>query len=863
MTQFVFQQGSANGGSGTFLSPWNQAAFDSAIAAGTFRVGGADELIIIDGGTDTVVISPVNASGTIFSNGGATAPFITLSDPILTNSVNVNLGGIGTGIGLTNTYLSVVNGSTLTIAARLAGGLAITGFGTVNVTGLQSSLAADLSGISTSGFNISGVLSSNVTFTGNAGYGALSLTGSGVFTVNSTGLQNATTTVASGVTLRSTAGQIAQLSGANISTTGTGSIVLADINSGAATQNLRGLIGASVTVGSAQTFQGDLGTVAVTVANSVTLTIDGTDANVSNASISGEGSVAYTSDALQNIQTWNVLTSGANALDFSAMTGGRAVVNTGSGTDSLTSGQGLDSLTSGTGNDTIRLAVGGNDVIRSGAGADLITNVTGTVNASNNYIEAGGGDDIVNLRLVAASTGANYITDFGGADSIVTGSGADTILSGDSNDTVDGGDGANSIGGGSGNDTLTGGAASDTILGGGGNDTINAGAGSDSISGGNGDDLLQFAGGEFIAGDSIDGGTGTNTVLLTAAAQTIIDSAFAGKLLIQNFTTNNGANNITFGSNAQAAGIVSITGGTAVDTFNASSMSRAVTITAGDDADVITGSSAADSLVGGNGSDTFNFGNGLFVAGETIAGGAGTNVVALTADAQTIADSAFANKSLIQTFTTANGTNNITFGASAQTAGVVSITGGTGTDTLNASALTSATTIAGGAGADTISGGTNTDTITGGDGNDLLTGGAGADRYVQNAGGISTLASGISGVDVDISVGAAVWTFANGVDVVTDFVGGTDEILSSAGGLPGGTNNLLFGQAVDATAVVAGNYVVQGTWNSTAGTFTYGNGADVMFGHGGGSLAVLGNNGTRSLILQGGAAGFDVVGDIV
>ena len=156
---------------------------------------------------------------------------------------------------------------------------------------------------------------------------------------------------------------------------------------------------------------------------------------------------------------------------------------------------------------------------------------------------------------------------------------------------------------------------------------------------------------------------------------------------------------------------------------------------------------------------------------------------------------------------------------SAETATGYTPIGGAGTESA-----------VGGAGGDTISGGGSADTITGNAGNDQMTGGDAADTFVQGTDNHSTLASGITGVDADISAGgAAVWTFGNGVDVVTDFTGGTDEIDSSAAGLAG-TNNLTAG-VVDATKVVAGNYAVRGTWDGTAGTFTYaGNGADIMFG---------------------------------
>jgi S-layer protein len=72
----------------------------------------------------------------------------------------------------------------------------------------------------------------------------------------------------------------------------------------------------------------------------------------------------------------------------------------------------------------------------------------------------------------------------------------------------------------------------------------------------------------------------------------------------------------------------------------------------------------------------------------------------------------------------------------------VTITGGDGNDTLTGSAAA--------LNVDTISGGAGADLITGGTGNDILTGGAGADDFIFVA--------------------------SNGIDTITDFVSGTDDL---------------------------------------------------------------------------------------
>jgi hypothetical protein len=104
------------------------------------------------------------------------------------------------------------------------------------------------------------------------------------------------------------------------------------------------------------------------------------------------------------------------------------------------------------------------------------------------------------------------------------------------------------------------------------------------------------------------------------------------------------------------------------------------------------------------------------------------------------------------------------------------LAGSTGSETIVGSSQ--ADSISGAAGNDSLSGGTGNDTIDGGNGNDRMSGGAGVDFFITSAaGGSSTaatsnsLAATISGSSVDNLI------FDNGVDIITDFVVGTD-ILS-------------------------------------------------------------------------------------
>lgn len=111
------------------------------------------------------------------------------------------------------------------------------------------------------------------------------------------------------------------------------------------------------------------------------------------------------------------------------------------------------------------------------------------------------------------ATDALTVTGKGGNDVIHTGSGSDTIDGGAGNDKIRSGEGADTINGGAGNDVIvlvgTTGATEYTS-----NDITSAGGGnnlSDLITL---SDLNGRAVSEVVAGDVIDGGTGTNTLFI-------------------------------------------------------------------------------------------------------------------------------------------------------------------------------------------------------------------------------------------------------------------------------------------------------------------------------------------------------------
>lgn len=130
---------------------------------------------------------------------------------------------------------------------------------------------------------------------------------------------------------------------------------------------------------------------------------------------------------------------------------------------------------------------------------------------------------------------------------------------------------------------------------------------------------------------------------------------------------------------------------------------------------------------GAGGAVTFTTGD--LAAAATLTGGAGTNTISAAAVSTSVAMT-------------------ITGGA-----GLDALTGGAGADIINGgNGGTTGVGLVGNAGADTITGGTGTDTITGGTGADILTGGAGVDTFV-----FTTQA----------------WSTRSSMDTITDLTAGT------------------------------------------------------------------------------------------
>ncbi len=550
-----------------------------------------------------------------------------------------------------------------------------------------------------------------------------------------------------------------------------------------------------------------------------TNTITSLDTSAVNAArtvmIAGTGAVT-----LANTNNRVVAKDGVNT-SITGGTGADTIIG-GTGNDTITNSSGSDSMTGGNGNDVFNTSEANfiaGDTIGGGAGTDTLTytnaaaltaaelaNKTGfeiiqTSANGNTFVFTDAFVDSSENDTIEIANGTNTITslDTSAVNSartvMIAGTGAVTLAAGVNNRVV-AKDGVNT--------SITGGTGADTIIGGTGADTITtSGTGSDSLSGGNGNDNIRTTEANFIAGHTIDGGAGTDTLTYTNAAALssaelanktgfeIIQTSANGNTFVftdafvdssENDTIEiaNGTNTITsLNTSAVNSARTVMIGGTGAVTLAAGVNNRVVakdgvntsitggtgadTIIGGTGNDTITNSSGSDSMTGGSGADVFSTSETNLIAGDTIDGGAGTDTLTYTT-AAALSSAELANKTSIEIISAsaANGNTFVFTDAFVDASGndTIEIANGTRTVTsLDTSAVNAARTVMiGGTGAVTlgnsgnrvvskdgvntnITGGTGVDTIIGGTGNDSLTGGSGNDTLVGSS-GTDTLSGG-------------------------------------------------------------------------------------------------------------------------
>jgi serralysin len=348
-------------------------------------------------------------------------------------------------------------------------------------------------------------------------------------------------------------------------------------------------------------------------------------------------------------------------------------------------------------------------------------------------------------------------------------------------------------------------------------------------------------------GTSLIGTSGVDTT--TFAPGTLSTAVFIGAQGDADFVTlqTNQASNYT------------IRGGAGVDTITAAGLNNSI-LTGDDGNDVITintnalqnssvsGLEGNDNIAvqsnvngalanGNNGNDTFVIGtaagitftnNAKIVGGQgndtfTIGAGAVGNVVTLT--------SGLINGQDGDDTITISAIGDMTFGGGA------TIYGGQGSDIIT-QADTSNSIVSGDLGADNITTGGGRDTVFGGEGNDRIAAGNRADS-ISGGSGTDTFVQGVgTSARAAITTANSVYTFAGGVDTITDFAAGANgDILSMGGAGAVAPTVLTVGAGLDASVTAIGVvYAVSG--NLRNGVFT----------------AAAGNTGSDTLLITGTAA---------
>ncbi len=513
------------------------------------------------------------------------------------------------------------------------------------------------------------------------------------------------------------------------------------------------------------------------------------------------------------------LTAAGSAVTFYGDDGNDTLTGSGQA-DRLYGGTGADTISAGDGDDAIFL-VGGDfqagETIDGGAGYDTLTisnssytdisGATASIERIDGFTDVGlTTAQFAGLTYVATNnltfttggailfggvtyTGGNTFTlsdlgntiDFTGmigsiyGGAIVNGGAGNddvTMTPDNSWDTVHGGGGNDTIRAGGGNDTLYGDAGDDTLYGGTSDDTLYGGIGADAFHGDGGNDIIYVTGAEFAAGESYDGGDGTDTLYLAPSAsidlsgsaiigiETLsVNTSGIGSGVTVSLTSTQLAGFTTIGGNnanvtLTDGGSVSLAGKTIAGTFNLAAADTVfdmtgatlaqfgVTVNGNIGNDTLIGTASGDTLNGGAGNDRLDGG----VGSDQMTGGAGDDTYIVDSPGDRVFESVGGGNDTVESAVTISTTN---------TANVETIKL-TGTGNINA---TGTSTVA-----NTLIGNSGNNRLDGGGGGDSMDGGLGDDTYVvrtagdiviegANAGNDTVLVTSLSyGLGADVQV---------------------------------------------------------------------------------------------------------------
>jgi len=483
---------------------------------------------------------------------------------------------------------------------------------------------------------------------------------------------------------------------------------------------------------------------------------------------SGATSIDITMEEATNVVQLNDVTDGqAGDIDWTITTGGAAgayQVNVdlkdGFGTVALGTAETLDlDVTLGLDAQTLTINDDNDNIehlnLSLNSFSTTITEDTGSFETSFTITGGGAGETLGFNAAISSTT-----VDFGGVASDITmiaGGTTQTITTGAGDDDVTNNAGSKTVALGAGNDRFT---TADSLG--------SAGTNIDSIDGGEGTDILEFT------ADMTDTAAGLSTVRNFEVLD--LNSNASDSINMANFTNNAGFTRIDFGE-AGGAGTLAIT--------NAGSSITDIRLNAGIGADTATFARLVDTAT-----------DVLTISSRADLDGVGVDMVAFTAnDEETIniSGSAAANDVDFGAFNATDlvtlnltGAADMDFGAVSSTGlATIDISGLTGALVMDASQTTAAVTLTGNAntggttnittgnGNDTFNSGSGADTIVAGAGNDTVNGGAG-DDFITGGLGTDTLTGGAGADDFILSAGT-------GLDTITDFLGGTDDLDVTTG----------------------------------------------------------------------------------
>jgi Ca2+-binding RTX toxin-like protein len=594
------------------------------------------------------------------------------------------------------------------------------------------------------------------------------------------------------------------------------------------------------------------------------------DANAVGTGVSTDETITVNASAL---------TTGVATIDASAENDAKVVITGGAGNDIITGSTSVnwgDTITAGAGNDTIKFANGiltATDVVNGGTDTNTIEFTTDATVLDAAFT------GVTNVQVLTSTANINQTLTLGAlamAAGVTTVNLADTT--GDDSVTVLAGFTSN----------LTVDLDTDATNA----NTVNATAYTGSLTVTATDTELDSR------AAAITGGTGSDTLAITAAGGTIEAADLATVTKVETFqilgttaatTISLSDNNATY-TNAATYETITVNASaltTGVATINASAEDDAkVVIIGGASNDIITASTSinlGDNITAGDGNDTINISaDGVLTYIDTISGGNGNDILSISANS-TIADVDFTNVSSIKTLTAAanieftsltlgslamaagvdtvtfagNATSNLVVGAGFTSALNVGLTAGVFSDKVDASASASALAISSAAAVfaagDTIKGGTSTgDTIT-------LT--------ADNGTATTTLMTGIETItiayaansDVTVTMGANDLQIASGKTLTVNAAAmtETDEVFTFNGNAAETDGYLsITGSSGDdvITGAGAADTISGGTG---ADVITGGVGADSLTGGGGADIFVY------SAVAQSNGTAVDTITDFV